>query len=189
MKKFTLILGALVISFIMASCSNKKDEVIKVFNTFFDNEMAALNSVDNADACLEYTKASDARFVDLYTKLDKEFPITENNEFVNFSKADSEAAMKVYEDRMGQWENLMKSKSETYFEPYIAKLEELVYGLAENIEQEVKPADDIADQILAAYENTDKYVTIATEEQYQRYSDVDELVKVIFGLNEEEVTE
>ena len=83
----------------------------------------------------------------------------------------------------------MKSKGESYFEPYIAKLEELVYGLAENIEEDVKPADDIADQILAAYENTDKYVVLSTDEQFERYNTVDDMVKIIFGLNEDEVTE
>ena len=188
MKKFTLILGALVISFIMASCSNKKDEVIKIFNNFFDNEMTALNSVDNADACIEYVKASDARFTDFFTQLDKEFP-NDNNGFKGFKTEDNEAAMKVFEDRMGKLQDLMKTKGETYFEPYIAKLEELVYGLAENIEQDVKPADDIADQILAAYENTDKYVDLASDEQYERYNTVDDMVKIIFGLNEDEVVE
>ena len=73
-----------------------------------------------------------------------------------------------------------------FYEAYIAKLEDLVNGLAEDIINDVEPAADIEDQILAAYNDTDKYLELSTDEQYDRYNDIDELVQIIYGVEDEE---
>ena len=185
MKKLSLILGAIVISFLMASCSNKKEAAITAFNAFFDNEVTALNAVDNADAMLDYLKASDTRFQEFFAKMNNDFPLDENENIIGLKKEDSEAAMKVYDDRLNAWAQLRDTKGGEFYEVYIAKLENLVNGLAEDIVNEVEPAADIEDQIMAAYDDTDKYVDLSTDEQYDRYTDIDELVKVIYGIEED----
>lgn len=189
MKKLTLVLGALIMTFMLNSCTNKKDAVIAVFNTFFDQEVAALNNVSNADDFLSFLTASDERFNAFYEQLDKDYPITENDEFVGFSKADSDAAMKVYNDRFDAFETLKATKGEELFEPYLTKLEDVVNGLADDLVNEVEPAEDIVDQILAAYADIEKYADLGSEEQAERFGETDDLVKLIFGIEEEEVEE
>lgn len=187
MKKLTLVLGALVMGFILTSCgNNKKEAVINAFNTFFDQEVNALNAVDNADAFLEFLTASDERFTAFYTQMDKDYPINEDDQLIGFSKEDSDAAMKVYNDRLDAFMSLQEAKGESLFEPYIAKLEDVVNGLADDIMNDVEPADDVVDQILAAYDDIDKYADLGTEAQAERFTDIDELVRIIFGLDEEE---
>lgn len=186
MKKLTLVLGALIVTFMLNSCTNKKDAVIAVFNTFFDQEVAALNNVADADQFLSYLTAADERFNAFYEKLDKEYPIDENDAFIGFSKEDSEAAMKVYNDRYDAYETLKDTKAETMFEPYLAKLEDLVNGLADDLINEVEPADDIVDQIVAAYDDIEKYADLGSDDQADRFEETDELVRIIFGLDEEE---
>ena len=72
------------------------------------------------------------------------------------------------------------------FEPYLAKLEDLVNGLADDLINEVEPADDIVDQIVAAYDDIEKYADLGSDDQADRFEDTDELVRIIFGLDEEE---
>lgn len=175
-----------MISFVMASCSNKKEAAITAFNTFFDNEVTALKAVDNADAMLDYLNASDTRFSEFFDKMNKEFPLDENEDIIGLSKDDSDAAMKVYDDRLNAWAELREAKGGVFYEAYIAKLEDLVNGLAEDIINDVEPAADIEDQILAAYNDTDKYLELSTDEQYDRYNDIDELVQIIYGVEDEE---
>ena len=186
MKKLTLVLGALIMTFMLNSCTNKKDAVIALFNSFFDHEVTALNNVSNADDFLSFLTASDERFNAFYAQLDKEYPITEDDEFVGFNKADSDAAMKVYNDRMEAFENLRDTKGEELFEPYLAKLENVVNGLADDLMNDVEPADDIVDQILAAYDDIEKYGDLGSDAQAERFGETDSLVQLIFGLNEEE---
>lgn len=185
MKKLTFVLGALIMTFMLSSCTNKKDAVIAVFNSFFDQEVNALNNVANADDFLSFLTASDERFAAFYQKLDEEYPITENDEFVGFNKADSDAAMKVYNDRLEAFETLKATKGEELFEPYLAKLENVVNGLADDLINDVEPANDIVDQILAAYEDIEKYSELGSDEQAERFGETDELVQLMFGLNEE----
>jgi len=184
MKKVTLILAALVMGFLVSSCTNKKDEVIKVFNTFFDSEMAALDSIDSPDACLDYYNGYEDRFNEFYAMLDKDFPIDENDEFIGFSKEDSDAAMDVYVTRINEWNEKLNTKCKDYYEPYISKLETLVYNLDEDMENGYEPTDEDIDNILSAYEDTDKYVDLASSYQYDRYEAIDQMVQEMFGLDE-----
>ncbi|MBR6878469.1 MAG: hypothetical protein IKM95_03680 [Bacteroidales bacterium] len=189
MKKLALILGVVVMGVIMSSCTNKKEAAISAFNAFFDNEVTALKAVDNADAMLDYLKASDSRFEEFFAKMNKDFPLDENENIIGLNQTDSDAAMKVYDDRLNAWAELRNTKGGEFYEGYIAKLESIVNGLADDLVNEKEPAADIDEQILAAYDNTDKYVELSTDEQYERYTEIDQLVKVIFGIEEEETAE
>ena len=176
-------------SFVLSSCTNKKDAVISIFNNFFDQEVTALNNVADADQFLEYLTSADERFNAFYEKMDQDYPLTEDGDFANFSQEDSDAAMKVFDDRYDAYETLRDTKAETMFEPYLAKLEDLVNGLADDLINEVEPAEDIVDQILAAYDDIEKYADLGSDDQADRFNDTDELVRIIFGLDEDEEQE
>ena len=121
--------------------------------------------------------------------MNKDFPLDENENIIGLNQTDSDAAMKVYDDRLNAWAELRNTKGGEFYEGYIAKLENIVNGLADDLVNEKEPAADIDEQILAAYDNTDKYVELSTDEQYERYTEIDQLVKVIFGIEEEETAE
>lgn len=62
MKKVTLLLGAIVLGFMLTSCENKKQTAVNLFNTFFDEELATLNKVEDADGWMAYYDAASERF-------------------------------------------------------------------------------------------------------------------------------
>ena len=69
MKKVTLLLGALVLGFVLTSCENKKDVAVSLFNTFFDEELAQLNKVGDADSWMAYYDAASERFDNFFNTL------------------------------------------------------------------------------------------------------------------------
>lgn len=186
MKKLSLVLGALVMTFMLSSCTNKKDAVIKIFNTFFDKEVASLNEVVNADQFLDFLTASEGRFNEFYAMLDKDYPINENDEFIGFSQDESEAAMKVYTDRLEAFEALRDTKGAELFEPYVTKFEDVVNGLVDDILNERVVDENVVDQIQASYDDIDKYFALGSEEQVDRLYEVDDMVNLLFGGDEEE---
>ena len=185
MKKLSLVLGALVMTFMLSSCTNKKDAVIKIFNTFFDKEVASLNEVVNADQFLDFLTASEGRFNEFYAMLDKDYPINENDEFIGFSQDESEAAMKVYTDRLEAFEALRDTKGAELFEPIVVKFEDVVNGLVDDLLNERVVDENIVDEIQASYNEIDKYFALGSEEQVDRLYEVDDLVNTLFGDDEE----
>lgn len=192
MKKLTLVLGALIMSFMLSSCTNKKDAVIAIMNSFFDEEMTALNKVADADQLLEYIEAAEGRFDAFFTKMDKEYPITEDDEFIGFSKEESEAAMKVYNDRLDSYLETRDAKGEEYYEPYIAEAESVLDEIGELIEP-YENYEDIPEDLYAPlmeklydkYNVAKHYVAMSTDDQFDRFY----VLYDIFDAEEEEVEE
>lgn len=190
MKKVSLLLVALVMGFVLTSCENKKDTVIGLFNTFFDEEVAALNQVEDADAFLAYIDASDERFNNFYNMLDEKFPINEDEDFIGFSKEDSDAAMKVYSDRYDAYYAQREAKGSALYEPFIADLENLWDGDITDLLNSYESIEDIPDEVIAEadaklqekFDIAQKYVLLSNDEQFDRYlqfvaSDEDEIVE------------
>ena len=177
MKKLTLICGALVLGFFLSSCENKKETAINLFNTFFDEEIAALNQVEDADAFLAYFDAADERFSAFYANLDKQIPINEDDQIIGLSKEDSDAAMQVYEDRLAAYTEARDAKSAALYEPFIQDLEAYWDGpindLLDQYDDVASIPDDVLNPILDTFEQkfdaADQYVRLSSEEQYDRY--------------------
>lgn len=177
MKKLTLVLGALVMTFMLSSCSNKKDAVISIMNTFFNEEMTALNNVANADQLLEYIDAAEGRFDAFFNKMDKEYPITEEDEFIGFSKEDSDAAMKVYNDRMDAYLEARETKGAEYYEPYLAEAEAVLYDEIGELVEPYENFEDVPEELSAPlmeklydkYSVAKHYVAMSSDEQFDRF--------------------
>ncbi|MBR3710050.1 MAG: hypothetical protein IKM99_03705 [Bacteroidales bacterium] len=192
MKKLSLVLGALIMTFIMSSCANKKDAVIAVMNTFFNDEMTALNNVANADQLLEYIDAAEGRFNAFFEKMDKEYPITEDDEFIGFSKEDSDAAMQVYNDRMDAYLEARDTKGGEYYEPYLAEAETVLDELGQVMEP-YDSFEDVPEELSAPlmeklydkYNVAKHYVAMSTDEQFDRFY----VLYDIFDAEEEEAEE
>lgn len=177
MKKITLICGALVLGFFLTSCENKKETAINLFNTFFDEELAALNQVEDADAFLAYYDAADERFSNFYSNLDKQIPINEDDQIIGLSKEDSEAAMQVYEDRLAAYTEARDAKSAALFEPLIQDLEAYWDGPVNELFDQYEDLENVPDEVIEPILDTfeqkfnlaDQYIRLSSEEQYNRY--------------------
>ena len=178
MKKFTMILGAVILGFMLASCGdNKKDTIIEKFNTFFDEETATLSQIDDADALVEYAHSFSERHDNLFTKLTEEFPLDDDENFVGMNQEDNDAVWGSYQDRFDALNEQFIEKGAAFFEPIIADLEDFItediFPLAE--QYDVVPDDVIEslnDQLMQKFDMAEKYIDLCNDEQYDRYLDI-----------------
>lgn len=177
MKKVTLFFGALVLGLILTSCENKKDTAVKLFNNFFDEEVAYLNKVEDADAFLTYFDEADKRFDEFYSLLDKKCPLNEEGDFIDMNKEDSDATMAVFDGRMDDYVALRDAKSEVLYEPIVAELENYWYDKMVPMLDQYENAEDIPDEVFnplydefeALFDKAEKYVRLSSNEQFDRF--------------------
>ena len=166
-----------MVGLMLTSCENKKDMAINLFNTFFDEEATFLNQVKDADDFLAYYDAADQRFDEFYTMLGEKVPINENDEIIGLKKADSDEAMKVYNDRIDDYIAQRDAKSEVLYEPFIAELENYWDNTMVPMLDSYENADDIPDEVFypmydeleARFDVAEKYVRLSSDEQFDRF--------------------
>ncbi len=193
MKKVSLLLGALVLGFVLTSCQNKKDLAVNLFNTFFDEEIASLNQVEDADAFLAYYDAADARFDTFFEKLNQEIPLDENDNIIGLSQEDSDAAMKIYDDRLDAYLEQRDAKGEALYEPFLADAENVLFDEIGALADQYETVEEIPDELFnpllekleAKFDVAEKYVLLSNDEQYDRFL----VLSDIFYDDEEEVEE
>ena len=191
MKKVTLLLGAIVLGFMLTSCENKKETALNLFNTFFDEELAQLNKVEDADGWMAYYDAASERFDNFFNMLNEKLPLDENDNIIGLSQTDSDEAMKVYDDRMDDYLAQRDAKGAALYEPFINDVEnsfdEIVglfdqYDNPDAIPDEV--FDPLYDKFMEKFDLADQYVLLSDDDQFDRY-------KVLYDLlySEEETEE
>lgn len=187
MKKLSTLFGAIVLGFVLASCTtNPKENILKDIDAFFDQEVATVNAIANPDDLVAYIDGYDQKIDEFSTKIDNTYPVTSENIFKGMTKEEDDAIMEHLNQRYdGLWD-IINTKGGEMMEPYIAHFEEVVDGLVNDIINDVEPADDIVDQLLAAYDDIEKYAVLGTDEQAERFGEADGIVAMIFGLDEEE---
>lgn len=193
MKKATLLLGALVLGFVLTSCENKKETALNMFNTFFDEELAQLEKVQDADGWLAYYDAADARFDDFFNMLNEKLPIDENDKIIGLSQADSDEAMKVYDERFDDYLAKRDAKGSALYEPFITDVENSfmeIVGLMDQYENVDAIPDEVFtplyDNFMEKFDLADKYFLLSDDEQFDRYYEYYDLV---YGDDEEESEE
>ena len=176
MKKVTLLLGAIVLGFMLTSCENKKQSAINLFNTFFDEEISILNKVEDADAWMAYYDAASERFDNFFTTLNEQVPLDDDGNIIGLKQADSDEALKVYDDRMDDYLAKRDAKGSALYEPFISDLEgsfDEIMGLFdqyENVEDIPDEAfDPLYENFVEKFDLADQYVLLSDDEQYDRY--------------------
>lgn len=180
-----------MVGLILTSCENKKDTAIKLFNNFFDEEVAFLNQVKDADDFLTYYEESDQRFDAFYDMLSEKVPINENDEIIGLKKADSDEAMNVYETRIDDFLALRDAKSEKLYEPFITELEDYWNNKMVPMLDQYETADDIPDDVFypmydefeAIFDNAEKYMRLSSDDQFDRFY---EFYDLFYGDEDEE---
>lgn len=183
MKKIKYVLGALVLGFLLTSCESKKDQVINLFNTFFDEEVAALSKVMDADAFLEYFYADSLRYEKLNDTINKDFPVDSLDRFIGMNQQDSDAAWKVFNDREEDYTNQFNSKGAALYEPYISDAENAFLEMMNFLDQyeriEDVPEDEfnaLYEQFLEKFEAAEKYMPVSDTAQYERFLNLAETI-------------
>ena len=193
MKKVTLLLGAIVLGFMLTSCENKKETALNLFNTFFDEELAQLNKVEDADGWMAYYDAASERFDNFFNMLNEKLPLDENDNIIGLKQADSDEAMKVYDDRMDDYLAQRDAKGAALYEPFINDVEnsfdEIVglfdqYDNPDAIPDEV--FDPLYDKFMEKFDLADQYVLLSDDDQFDRYM---VLYDMLYGDEEEEEAE
>lgn len=193
MKKVTLLLGAIVLGFMLTSCENKKETALNLFNTFFDEELAQLNKVEDADGWMAYYDAASERFDNFFNMLNEKLPLDENDNIIGLSQTDSDEAMKVYDDRMDDYLAQRDAKGAALYEPFINDVEnsfdEIVglfdqYDNPDAIPDEV--FDPLYDKFMEKFDLADQYVLLSDDDQFDRYM---VLYDMLYGDEEEEEAE
>ena len=164
-----------------------------MFNTFFDEEIASLNQVEDADAFLAYYDAADARFDTFFEKLNQEIPLDENDNIIGLSQEDSDAAMKIYDDRLDAYLEQRDAKGEALYEPFLADAENVLFDEIGALADQYETVEEIPDELFnpllekleAKFDVAEKYVLLSNDEQYDRFL----VLSDIFYDDEEEVEE
>lgn len=193
MKKVTLLLGAIVLGFVLTSCENKKQTAVNLFNTFFDEELAQLNKVEDADGWMAYYDAASERFDNFFSMLNEKLPLDENDNIIGLKQADSDEALKVYDDRMDDYLAKRDAKGAALYEPFISDLEGsfdnimALFDQYEKVEDVPDEAfDPLYDAFMEKFDVADQYVLLSDDEQYDRYM---ALYDMVYGEEEEETEE
>jgi hypothetical protein len=176
MKKVTLLLGAIVLGFMLTSCENKKQTAVNLFNTFFDEELATLNKVEDADGWMAYYDAASERFDKFFNTLNEQIPLNDDGNIIGMSQADSDEALKIYDDRMDDYLAKRDAKGAALYEPFISDLEgsfDEILGLFdqyENVEDVPdEQFDPLYDKFMEKFDLADQYVLLSDDDQYDRY--------------------
>ena len=193
MKKVTLLLGAVVLGFMLTSCENKKETALNLFNTFFDEELAELNKVEDSDGWLAYYDAASERFDNFFSMLNEKLPLDENDNIIGLSQADSDEALKVYDDRMDDYLAKRDAKGSALYEPYIDDLENSFMDIM-NLLDQYQSASDVPDEVfdplydkfMEKFDLADQYVMLSDDDQFDRYM---VLYDMLYGEEEEESEE
>lgn len=189
MKKVTLLLGAIILGFMLTSCENKKETALNIFNTFFDEELTELNKVEDSDGWLAYYDAASERFDNFFNMLNEKLPLDENDNIIGMSQADSDEALKVYDDRMDDYLAKRDAKGSALYEPYIDDLENSFMDIM-NLLDQYQSASDVPDEVfdplydkfMEKFDLADQYVMLSDDDQYDRYM---ALVDMFYGDDEE----
>ena len=193
MKKVTLLLGAIVLGFMLTSCENKKETALNLFNTFFDEELAQLNKVEDADGWMAYYDAASERFDNFFNMLNEKLPLDENDNIIGLSQTDSDEAMKVYDDRMDDYLAQRDTKGAALYEPFINDVEDSFMEIVGLFDQYDDPDaipdevfDPLYDKFMEKFDLADQYVLLSDDDQFDRYM---ALYDMLYGDDEEETEE
>ena len=155
MKKLTAFFGAILLGFVLVSCNNNpKEDILKDIDTFFDQEVATLNAIEDADGMVAYLEAYDAKIDEFAQTLDNKYPVNDDNIFVGMSKEEDDAIMAHLDERYdGLW-SIINEKGGKMMEPYIVNLETIVENLINDLTNDVNvDYDEVTSNILAAYDD------------------------------------
>ena len=186
MKRFSLILAAVVMGFIMTSCGGSvKDSVMKDVENYFTQAEQTLASIDNADDFIAFAKSMNDRS-EFMNQLDEQYGEKE------LSDEDNEALQTFIYDRATAYNQAEAMKCGEFLAPIMERFVnavEALYNNREELDEETfaamfKEMDEAEDEVLkfAECENI-------PEELINMFSDAEAKRAEMFDNDAEEVEE
>ncbi len=185
MKKFTLIIAAVVMGFVFASCSGPSKEVIlKEVNTFFTQAVNDVNAIDNAADLRNFVSTFSDKRSDFQDMLFEKFKV-EDDKFVGFSEEENAEIMGIISEKATEYNNAEYAKCGEIMEPYIAKYEEIASILYGKYQAGESLDEALAADLDNALRDIVQYADIVPEELATRFYDAQAMSDEMFSKIEE----
>ena len=187
MKKLTLILGAVVLGFVLSSCTkNPSENILKQVNDFFTQAETKINAIDNAADLVNFVHSFADEKEQFGQKLDETFGKDENGIYKGMTAEGMEQLMNSISERATEYNKIEYAKCGEIMKPYIEKFDGIVKALVAQREAGEEFQDETVDQLKSAYEDITNYADIVPEELANIFYADDEIVTQLFPKAEEE---
>ena len=186
MKKFTLIIAAVVMDFAFASCSGpSKEAILNEVSAFFTKAQTDIQAIDNADALVEFVKSFGDKKDEFMKTLSEKFEV-KDDQFVGFSQEENAEIMGKINDMATEYNKVEYAKCGEIMKPYIDKFDGIVNGLYEKFQGGEEITEDMTNELKGTYEEITKYADIIPEELANVFYADDAKIAEIFNINSEE---
>lgn len=186
MKKFALIITAVVMGFAFASCSGtSKDAILNEVSAFFTKAKTDIQAIDNADDLVEFVKSFSDKKAEFMNTLSEKFEVKDDL-FVGFSDEENSEIMSKISDLSTEYNKVEYAKCGEIIKPYIEKYSNIVKALYEKFQGNEEITEDMTDELKDAYEDIVKYADIVPEELAEIFYADDAKVAEIFNINTSE---
>ena len=185
MKKFTLIIAAVVMGFAFAACSGpSKDAILNEVSAFFTQAKTDIQAIDNADDLINFVNSFGDKKNEFLNSLAEKFEM-KDDQFIGFSEEENAEIMDKISEMATEYNEAEYAKCGEITTPYIEKYDGIVKALYEKFEAGEEFSDEMVDQLRDAYNDIAKYADIVPEELANVFYADDEMVGKMFPQPEE----
>lgn len=185
MKKFTLIIAAVVMGFAFTACSGpSKDAILNEVSTFFNQAKTDIQAIDNADDLINFVTTFGDKKNEFLTSLSEKFEM-KDDQFVGFSEEENAEIMNKISEIATEYNQVEYAKCGEIMTPYIEKYDGIVKALNERFEAGEELPVEMVDQLKDAYSDITKYAEIVPEELANVFYADDDIVAKMFAQPEE----
>lgn len=144
MKKLAFVFGALIMGFMLTSCENVKDDIIKDIDAYFTQAEQDLNMIDNAEDFVTFAEVMNDRS-DLLDQLSEKYGEK------TISDEDWEAIENYMEERATAYNTAEADKCAEFLTPAIDRFEAIVNAMYPQYEAGTPFDEETLDEFLDAY--------------------------------------
>lgn len=185
MKKFTLIIAAVVMGFAFASCSGpSKDAILNEVSAFFTKAQTDVQAINNAEELVNFVTTFDEKKDNFINSLTEKFEM-KDDKFVGFSEEENAEIMDKISEMATKYNEVEYAKCGEIMTPYIEKYDGIVKALNEKFEAGEELSEEMVNQLKEAYDDIAKYADIVPEELANVFYADDDIVAKIFAQPEE----
>ena len=185
MKKFTLIIAAVVMGFAFAACSGpSKDAILNEVSAFFTKAQTEIQAIDNAEDLINFVTSFGDKKNEFMNSLSEKFEM-KDDQFVGFSEEENAEIMDKISEMATEYNKVEYAKCGEIMTPYIEKYDNIVKALNEKFEAGEEFSEEMVNELRDAYNDIAKYSDIVPEELANVFYADDEMVAKMFPQPEE----
>ena len=186
MKKLATLVGAVILGFMVVSCStpNPTENILKEVGEFFSQAEAKLQAIDNPGDLMAFINSFAEEKDNFGANLDKKYGANEEGIYKGLNAEGMESLFNQISERATQYNKAEYAKCGEIMEPFIARIEKAVNALYENFQAGKDVDDSLVEEYLDGVNALSPYADIVPEELADRYYKVDSLMSEMFEVEE-----